>query len=68
MPTAASLTGKKIWIVLTNPGGGNFFTASRQGADLLYDFGSNGAITLTFQDAVQFYSDGTRWNAAYTDQ
>jgi hypothetical protein len=68
MPLASSLTGKKIWIVLTNPGGGNSFTVSRQSADLLYDFGSNGAITLTFQDAVQFYSDGTRWNAAYTNQ
>ena len=68
MPLASSLTGKKIWIVITNPGGGRFFTVARQGSDLLYDFGSNGATTLTFQDAVQFYSDGTRWNAAYTNQ
>lgn len=68
MPLASSLTGRKIWIVMTNPGGGNFFTAARQGGDLLYDFGDNGATSLTFQNAVQFYSDGSRWNAAYTNQ
>ncbi len=68
MPLASSMTGKKIWIVHTTPGGGTFFTVARQGADLLYDFSNNGATSLTFQDAVQFYSDGTRWNAAYTNQ
>jgi len=62
------MTGKKFWIVMTNPGGGNFFTVARQSSDLLYDFGDNGATSLTFQNAVQFYSDGSRWNAAYTNQ
>ncbi|MDE3167811.1 MAG: collagen-like protein [Acidobacteriota bacterium] len=68
MPLASSLAGKKIWIVHTTPGGGTFITVASQGADLLYDFSNNGATSLTFQDAVQFYSDGTRWNAAYTNQ
>ena len=67
MPLASSLTGKKIWIVNTTPGGGGFFTVNRQGADLLFTFESNGSASLTFQDSVQFYSDGTRWNAAYTN-
>ncbi|MBS1858604.1 MAG: hypothetical protein JST11_24760, partial [Acidobacteria bacterium] len=68
MPLASSMVGKKIWIVHTTPGGGTFFTVQRQGADLLYDFQSNGVASMTFQDSVQFYSDGTRWNAAYTNQ
>ncbi len=67
LPTAASQAGRKIWIVSTNRGGANF-TVSRQGSDLLYSSQFNGVASLTFADAVQFFSDGTRWNAEYTNQ
>jgi len=48
-----------------------------QGADVLFTFGTcpsggpavcPGTTSDTFQDAVQFYSDGSRWYAAYTNQ
>lgn len=77
MPTAASMTGKKIWIAITNPGGGNFFTVATQGGDALFTPQTcpndeppacTGKTSLTFQNSVQFYSDGARWNSAYTNQ
>jgi hypothetical protein len=77
LPLAASQTGRKLWIVMTNISGGNFFTVLAQGADKLFTFGTcpsggpavcPGVTSVTFQSAVQFFSDGTRWNAAYTNQ
>jgi len=62
LPTAASQAGRKIWIISTN------FTVARQGGDLLYSTQANGVTSLTFGDSVQFFSDGTRWNAGYTNQ
>ena len=73
LPSAAAQTGRKIWIVMTDIGGGNFFTVASTASNI-YTFGTcpaspcNGVSTVTFQTAAQFYSDGTRWNAAYTNQ
>ena len=67
LPTAASQAGRKIWIVSTNRGGTSF-TVSRQGSDLLYSSQANGVASLLFADSVQFFSDGIRWNAEYTNQ
>jgi hypothetical protein len=76
LPTAASQTGRKIWVSMTNIGGANFFTVASQGSDRLFTSGTcpaltipcAGVTTVTFESAAQFYSDGTRWNAAYTNQ
>jgi hypothetical protein len=76
LPTAASQTGRKIWISMTNISGANFFTVASQGSDKLFTFGTcplttipcAGVTSVTFESAAQFYSDGTRWNAAYTNQ
>jgi hypothetical protein len=54
-------------VVMTDIGGGNFFTLSSSSADI-YTASDNGVSSVTFQQAVQVYSDGSRWNAAYTDQ
>ena len=61
---------------MTNISGGNFFTVATQGSDKLFTFGTcplltipcAGVTSVTFQSAAQFYSDGSRWNAAYTNQ
>ncbi len=76
LPTAASQTGRKIWISMTNISGSNFFTVASQGSDKLFTSGTcpgnnipcAGVTSVTFESAAQFYSDGTRWNAAYTNQ
>ena len=76
LPTAASQTGRKLWISMTNISGSNFFTVASQGADKLFTSGTcplltipcAGVTSVTFESAAQFYSDGTRWNAAYTNQ
>jgi hypothetical protein len=67
LPHAASLTGRKIWVAMTNIGGANFFTVSSSSPNI-YTFGAVGVSSVTFKDAVQLYSDGSRWNAAYTNQ
>jgi hypothetical protein len=73
LPTAASLTGRKIWIVMTNISGANFFTVASSVTNI-FTFGTcpaspcSGVGSVTFESAAQFYSDGTRWNAAYTNQ
>ena len=76
LPTAASQTGRKLWISMTNISGSNFFTVASQGTDKLFTSGTcplltipcAGVTSVTFESAAQFYSDGTRWNAAYTNQ
>jgi len=67
LPSAASQTGRKFWIVLTNISGANSFTVASSSANI-YTFGDVGVSTVTFESAVQLYSDGSRWNAAYTNQ
>jgi hypothetical protein len=78
LPTAASQNGRKIWIAMTNIGGGNSFTVSTQDSPAnIFTSGScpangptvcPGVVSVTFEQAVQFFSDGTRWNAAYTGE
>jgi hypothetical protein len=62
---------------MTNIGGGNFFTVAGRGNDKLFTFGTcpsggpavcPGVSSVTFENAAQFYSDGTSWYAAYTNQ
>jgi len=74
--TAASLTGRKIWIVMTNITPPNSFTVASPAANI-FTFGTcpsggpavcPGVSSVAFESAAQFYSDGTRWNAAYTNQ
>jgi hypothetical protein len=69
LPTAASQTGRKLWIVAKFPILTDF-TIAAQGSDLIFSpsTGSAGATSLAFRDAVEVYSDGTRWNALYTNQ
>lgn len=76
LPTAASLTGRKIWIVMTNITPPNSFTVASPAANI-FTFGTcpsggpavcPGVSSVAFESAAQFYSDGTRWNAAYTNQ
>ena len=67
LPAAASLTGRKIWIAMTNISGANFFTVASSSPNI-YTFADVGVSSVTFEDAVQLYSDGSRWNAAYTNQ
>jgi hypothetical protein len=67
LPTAASQPGRKIWIVSTNRGGTSF-TVSPQSSDRLYSSQANGVTSLMFADSLQFFSDGTRWIAEYTNQ
>jgi len=73
LPSAATLTGKKIWIIVTNFTGGSFTVTSS--ANNIFTSGTCplatcvGVGTISFGSAgVQFYSDGTRWNAAYTGE
>jgi len=73
LPTAASLTGRKLWVVMTNIGGGVHFTLASPSANIFTPGTCPadpcvGVSTVTFDQAVQVYSDGSRWNAAYTDQ
>lgn len=76
LPTAASLTGRKIWIVLTNISAPNSFTVASPTANI-FTFGTcpsggpavcPGVSSVAFESAVQFYTDGTNWYAAYTNQ
>jgi hypothetical protein len=54
-------------VVMTNIVGGNFFTLASSSANI-FTASDDGVSSVTFQQAVQVYSDGSRWNAAYTDQ
>ena len=71
LPKASSVTGKKIWIVITNPG--TLFTIQRQGGDLIFR-GGFGAGTdpgeASYQNSfpVEMYSNGTNWYQTFRGQ
>lgn len=70
LPLASSLTGKKIWIVPTNPSG-SMFTIQRQGSDLIFwseisTPTSIGLISIQNSNPVQLFSDGaSSWFVTY---
>ncbi len=70
LPTAASSTGKKIWIIPTNPTGAPTFTIQRQGTDLIFwsQIATDTSIGLTSianSNPVQVVSSGTYWYVTY---
>jgi hypothetical protein len=73
LPTAASQTGRKLWIVMTNISGANHFTVTSSSSNI-FTSGTCpvdpcvGVATVSFDSAAQFFSDGSRWNAAYTNE
>ena len=71
LPLAATVPGKQIWIVPTNPSGAPMFTVQRQGSDLIFwdqitTNTSIGLLSISNSLALQFVSDGTNWFATYT--
>jgi hypothetical protein len=75
LPAASSLVGKKIWIIMKDYTAGFTFTVTSASNNIYTDqtcpgpSACTGVGTLPFGSAgVQFYSDGTRWNAGYTGE
>jgi hypothetical protein len=69
LPTAASGTGKTIWIVTET--GGTTYTIQRQGSDLIFESGYQsepdpGASSITNDFSTSLVSNGTNWYVTFS--